>query len=165
MVGWVKEATNGGRGTLPSPTRGPSTQVNRVVHRAGPAPARVQAVAAACAKAHQGARGFPLVGRGPARAGLDRSRQEWLRTRCAAKGLVARQTRRGVSLWGFVKRLGPECGRVAGKGGCRCGAWHAGRRRGVERGTDQGGVVFLALRAFAVVVGPGDGVVQGRERG
>ncbi len=34
-----------------------------------------------------------------------------------------------------------------------------------SRQADQGGVVFLALRAFAVVVGPGDGVVQERERG
>ncbi len=53
--------------------------------------------------------------------------------------------KKGVPM-GFVKRLGPECGRVAGKGGCRCGAWHAGRRRGVEAGrSGRRWVFYLAL--------------------
>ena len=65
-----------------------------------------------------------------------------------------------MSLWGLSSRGGGAWAVV--------GAVAQHRVDDVEAASgqaDEGGVVFLALVAFAVVVGPGFGVLQGGERG
>ena len=80
--------------------------------------------------------------------------------RCGQELMVrgsAKSSREGAPMW-CVKRLRVVVLMVVGCRGCGCGSWRAGSGCGGGPGRGRPGPRRFALVAFALVVGPGDGV-------